>query len=287
MTDLTIWEVARATTATPFYFESLTAETNGERRTFRDGAIRANNPAAAAYNELLATNGENCEPALLLSIGTGVPENNAPVRSNRIPNVPGPLQRLLGTSRVVERAAVFKDFLVKYTEGELTHETMNRVASGADRWYKRLNVSTGLGGIPLDAHLMSKSTNEWDPRSTAGTIKAATDLELSRDLDLRYDSNAPPKQVIKEIAQKLVRHRRAREFLAVNGDPEDRKKWETFMGRDLREERTFYIDYWTELEGANSPSLRPEVYQYALEENTFAGHFGTPVEDWSDEEGLK
>lgn len=66
-------------------------------------------------------------------------------------------------------------------------------------------------------------------------------LRISRDADLRYDGNAPRKEVIKEIAQKLVRHRRAPGFLAINGDEEDRKRWEAYMGRDLPGEHKFYI----------------------------------------------
>lgn len=44
---LRIWQVARATSAAPFYFKMLEAELRGQRWSFKDGGIRENNPAGA------------------------------------------------------------------------------------------------------------------------------------------------------------------------------------------------------------------------------------------------
>lgn len=68
-----IWEVTRATSAAPFYFKALQAELEGEVWSFKDGGIRENNPAGAAFSEFVSMYGESKDPALLLSIGTGRP----------------------------------------------------------------------------------------------------------------------------------------------------------------------------------------------------------------------
>jgi len=68
---LRIWQACRATTAAPFYFEQLAVEIYGERRVYKDGGIRENNPSAAAWNEFVSMGGEYGDPGLLLSIVTG------------------------------------------------------------------------------------------------------------------------------------------------------------------------------------------------------------------------
>lgn len=50
--------------------------------------------------------------------------------------------------------------MVKYTEGDKTYVVMHEVAKGLDRWYKRLNVSTGLGKIQLDESFSPKRAGE-------------------------------------------------------------------------------------------------------------------------------
>jgi len=49
----------------------LEADIYGEKRVYKDGGIRENNPSAAAWNEFVSMGGEYGDPGLLLSVGTG------------------------------------------------------------------------------------------------------------------------------------------------------------------------------------------------------------------------
>ncbi|KAK8178666.1 acyl transferase/acyl hydrolase/lysophospholipase [Phyllosticta citribraziliensis] len=144
---LHIWEVTRATSAAPFYFKILEADIHGEIMGFKDGGIRENNPAGAAWSEFVSLYGENRDPALLLSIGTGRPDET---RDGFATAWPGPLGTSDLMKKMAEKFAVFKNLLIKYTEGEEQHRAMVRIAKGENTWYKRLNVDTGLEKMKLD-----------------------------------------------------------------------------------------------------------------------------------------
>lgn len=63
-----IWEVARATSATPLYFKPI--KINESR--YLDGGIGANNPSRLVLNEVMQMHSESRNPiSLLLSISTG------------------------------------------------------------------------------------------------------------------------------------------------------------------------------------------------------------------------
>ncbi|KAL1623231.1 hypothetical protein SLS56_008399 [Neofusicoccum ribis] len=144
---LRIWEVTRATSAAPFYFKILEADIRGEIMGFKDGGIRENNPAGAAWSEFVSLYGEQRNPALLLSIGTGRPDESADGFASAWP---GPFGTSAMMKKVAEKFAVFKNVLIKYTEGEEQHRAMVRIAKGENTWYKRLNVDQGLEKMKLD-----------------------------------------------------------------------------------------------------------------------------------------
>lgn len=63
-----IWEVARATSATPLYFKPITINESK----YLDGSIGANNPSKLVLHEVMQVHSESKTPiGLLLSIGTG------------------------------------------------------------------------------------------------------------------------------------------------------------------------------------------------------------------------
>lgn len=67
--DFFLWEVGRATTAAPSYFESTLLQTRDERYALIDGGVCMNNPTMAAFAE-----GKRLWPEdkiVILSIGTG------------------------------------------------------------------------------------------------------------------------------------------------------------------------------------------------------------------------
>ncbi|EKG09902.1 Patatin/Phospholipase A2-related protein [Macrophomina phaseolina MS6] len=144
---LKIWEVTRATSAAPFYFKILEADIRGEIMGFKDGGIRENNPAGAAWSEFVSLYGEHRDPALVLSIGTGRPDESADGFASAWP---GPFGTSRAMKKVAEKFAVFKNVLIKYTEGEEQHRAMVRIAKGENTWYKRLNVDKGLEKMKLD-----------------------------------------------------------------------------------------------------------------------------------------
>jgi hypothetical protein len=237
---LKIWQVTRATSAAPFYFEMLTAEIgsgrNRKRVSFKDGGIRENNPSYAAYSEHASLNGDDKEPGLLLSIGTGRPDTT---NDGFAAVWPGPLGKVKALQKWSEKLAVFKNVLIKYTEGEDRHKMMRTIAKGEHRWYKRLNVDKGLEGLPLDSWEKGPWTNpqtnerkEVPGGKTLSTMEQATNAYLERNTIASpggLTEYQPPKIVLQQVAERLVRHRRLRE--ATKAD--DPRRWQTHMGQWL------------------------------------------------------
>lgn len=209
----------------------LEAEVEGVKKAFKDGGIRENNPSSAAYSEFRSLyNGKTKVPALLLSVGTGRPDQK---QDGFASAWPGPLGHLPIVRSFVEKRAVLANLLIKYTEGEKLHSSMKTKAEGENTWYKRLNVSEGLGDMPLDSWI----SGTWmDPhKQEASTVPGGasltkmedkTEAYLRREFDDKIDSYAPPSTMLRQAAEKLVRQRRAREA-------EGGVRWETFIGKYL------------------------------------------------------
>jgi len=139
---------------------------------------------------------------------------------------------------VAEKFAVFKNVLIKYTEGEDRHKVMRTIARGENRWYKRLNVDKGLEGMKLDNWEKGMWTNpegvtkEVSGGKTLSTMEKATDTYLTREVDKTDKLNpefAAPKDQLQQIAERLVRHRRMRE----ERQTDDVLRWQTHMGQWL------------------------------------------------------
>ena len=97
---------------------------------------------------------------------------------------PGPLGKLGVVKKMAETAAVFKNMLVRYTEGEMRHEDMAKLARGEHTWYKRLNVSSGLQGMRLDNW---ESAKVLDPKTnTYRTVPGARSLKRMEDATKLY-----------------------------------------------------------------------------------------------------
>ncbi|KAF2203896.1 FabD/lysophospholipase-like protein [Delitschia confertaspora ATCC 74209] len=235
-----IWEVTRATSAAPFFFKMLEADLPGRgRMVFKDGGIRENNPSYAAYSEHASLRGDDHEPALLLSIGTGRPNT----KKDGFASVwPGPWGHAPLVKKWAEKFAVFKNVLIKYTEGEDRHKMMRTIARGEYRWYKRLNVTHGLENTPLDSwekglwrNPQTGVTKEVPGGKTLTNMETVTAAYLDRE-ELEKGEYATPKVVLQQVAERLVRARRMRERTKA----EDLKRWQTHMGQwltgTLREE---------------------------------------------------
>jgi hypothetical protein len=265
---LRIWQAARATSAAPFFFKSLICDIEDEQRSstssglrlsdfncfgssasrrslrgkreYKDGGIRENNPSIAAWSEFISLYGENQDPALLLSIGTGKPNMD---RDGFATVWPGPLGKLSIVKKFGETAAVFKNMRLRYTEGEMSHEDMAKLARGEHTWYKRLNVSDGLQGMRMDNWEQLKVVDETTQKhriipggKTLAVMEEAAKLYLTRPAEGR--EYTAPKVMLKQVAEKLVRHRRAREQTAA----ENPERWQYYIGTWLRKPTASEVD---------------------------------------------
>ncbi|KAI7431793.1 hypothetical protein KC336_g4519 [Hortaea werneckii] len=234
---LPIWKVTRATTAAPFYFEMVRADVAGISKAFKDGGIRENNPSGAALSEFHALyEGKAPSPALLLSIGTGRPDQSqdgfagvvggsSPSSSTGTTLAGSLLARLPFITKFLEKRAVVQNLLIKYTEGEKQHHQMREHARGEHTWYKRLNVSRGLENMPLDDWVSGSWHGKEDVPggATLERMEEVTNAYLHRGFEPSVDSYAPPATMLTQAAEKLVRMRRARERMGG-------RRWEVLVG---------------------------------------------------------
>ena len=240
--DLRIWEAARATSAAPFYFKMYEKkDENGKLRRYKDGGTLLNNPAEKALNEVRdrrgLVQGVRKDPALLLSIGTGIrydtpfanqqPEEFSRSRSADIPFF----------QSIRERLAIAKHILVRYTEGEIVHRIIKNQAGAEHLWYKRLNVDKGLGEMDLGdwrRGTWTDNSGQQIPHSGGSTltqIETATRDYLKRT-ELHTEDDIEwfllPSELLDHVAERLVRHRAERRKLVT---AENEIQWQTYQGR--------------------------------------------------------
>jgi len=127
---------------------------------------------------------------------------------------------------------------------------MRNYAQGEHTYYKRLNVTTGLESMPLDhwikglwrpltklpGDMEGVELKEAEEITEAKIVPGGASLTrmedvtfayLEREFDPDFDSYAPPKVMLDQTAEKLVRLRRARARLGGI-------RWETFIGKHIR-----------------------------------------------------
>ncbi|KAK7911821.1 FabD/lysophospholipase-like protein [Apiospora marii] len=201
-----IWQVARATSAAPRYFEPILIDGD----THVDGAVGVNNPSPQTIDEVYYKENKRV-PALSVSIGTGV---NPPDQENRaFPETIRKVLRARKTGKLRRRQIITKYWELasgvakKISDTETAVKTWERdctLFQGAGRsseenfekWWYRLNVDGALKAIPLD---------DWTPRKggqkTLGQITDLTEAYLRRpDVE----------QTVRRIAEALVKKRRER-----------------------------------------------------------------------------
>ncbi|KAL9116602.1 MAG: hypothetical protein Q9187_006872, partial [Circinaria calcarea] len=181
-----IWQVARATTAAPTYFDRMVI---GNQR-FWDGGFGCNNPSWEAYHEVVnMNNGNGGAVALLLSIGTG---------ESRISRfAQGKWSQVYQFLKAAKKLA---------SDSQKVHDDMVRFSENGKRFpYYRLNVRDGLSEMKLD---------EWK-KAKGGRLDTLDQLTSATDEYLRYGFIDPQKTVsvkqhLRDIAEKLVNARRLR-----------------------------------------------------------------------------
>lgn len=201
-----IWQVARATSAAPRYFESI--KINGKKHL--DGGMFANNPSLFALKEVRQKHGR--PPALFLSIGTGKRNDNSTAEP---PSVR--LRDFAYTERIDDQRR--KQFLKKYLEiGKHWKNSMTDTEGelGTSGWIgfceaiglkerHRLNVDEDIAEIPLD---------DWRPSNTG----QATLAKITEATEIYLNGNDIQK-TLDHVAKELVRIRRKRA---------ETERWEEF-----------------------------------------------------------
>ncbi|KAG9501602.1 hypothetical protein J7337_007293 [Fusarium musae] len=197
-----IWEVARATTAAPGYFESIKII----GRKFLDGGMAANNPSLIALKEIHNLHG--LVPDLFVSIGTGL----KPSSDDQNGDVPSEANGHTAATRrdTIRDGGRRKQFVKKYWEiGKFVKSWMVDCEGpvGTEGWRDRcnaidltdsyrLNVKGDLHTIPLD---------DWRP-SDSGEKTLGFIEEQTR----QYLADPSVIECIDSIASKAVEIRRRR-----------------------------------------------------------------------------
>jgi hypothetical protein len=193
-----IWEVARAATAAPFYFEPLKIETPGSsaHSVFTDAGINFTiNPTEEGAHEIEDLYGAN-SIGVVVSVGTA---------RRTEPWGGGIRQKLTG---IANRAA----------NPEVVHEKM-REKSSKDRFqYYRLNDHDALS-IELD---------EWKPKHTFLKERPGSKtIQTIRDAFAHWAARKDIQKELGKCAMELVRRRQAR--------TKDPAKWERYaVGAQFR-----------------------------------------------------
>lgn len=152
-TDCQIWEVARATSAAPYFFPSVTiGQTN-----FIDGGFGSNNPAREALGDIQASRKAvspyiQLPKILIISVGSGVRSQVSVSDSSN------PKNYLVAAARSL------------ITDTEAAHRDMKVVSEAQGIDYFRFAVDSGLSDLAID----SWEVKDVDGKRTFATLEAIT-----------------------------------------------------------------------------------------------------------------
>ncbi|KAF5626091.1 calcium-independent phospholipase A2-gamma [Fusarium sp. NRRL 52700] len=210
-----IWEVARATTAAPGYFESIKLL----GRKFLDGGMAANNPSLMALTEIHNLHG--LVPDLFVSIGTGLKPSSD--ENNDVPNIVNgdagrPRRDMVRdggrrkqfVKKWWEIVKYWKDWMVDCEGGPM----------GTNAWRDRCNAIelTDSYRLNVKGELHKISLDDWRPSNTGKDT-----LRFIEKQTKQYLSDPSVDADITSIARKAVEIRRRRaateqwERFAVDG----------------------------------------------------------------------
>jgi hypothetical protein len=207
-----IWQVARATSAAPTYFNTIKI---GEDE-YGDGGFGSNNPSTLLFWEVSQMNHNiDAANALSISIGTGI------TRFTRFQE--GPIRKPIGWLHAAKKVS---------TDCEKDHFEMLKITSSGRKYpYHRFNVPEkatdpdaqplsrwehikssskkwfGHGGDPLDRGLGKIKLDEW--KSKGIWRKESTQEEIKRITE-EYLADSQVNKELDEAAIRLVNQRRTR-----------------------------------------------------------------------------
>lgn len=132
-----IWEAARATTAAPTFFKSISIGEPGQaKEEFIDAGIRCNNPVKEVMEEAILVFTDERRVGCIVSIGTGHPSTIS------LPE-PDAFQKILPLNLI----GVLKDIA---TDCEETGVELTRRFQDREDTYYRFSVTHGAGQISLE-----------------------------------------------------------------------------------------------------------------------------------------
>ena len=184
--DFEIWEVARAATAAPFYFEPfrIRIPRSSGHLLFTDGGFStSNNPTREGTQEIEEMHGAN-SIGVVVSIGTA--------RDNERPREKGILP-------IIQK---LKGFVQSATDPEVMHLEMKRKSYPDKFPYYRLNDPGGTS-VELD---------EWKPKRGMFKNKAAGSetIKVIKDAFSTWAGRMENVRILEQCAADLVDRRRAR-----------------------------------------------------------------------------
>lgn len=195
--DFEIWEVARAATAAPFFFDALKIKIPGSREhmSLTDAGLgHTNNPTKEGTNEIEWAYGTE-SIGIVVSVGTAK-RNEGDLKR-------GPLAFKTQLKEIAQKA----------TDTERVHTDMMTTSSKDGFPYFRLNDPDGLLKMEMD---------EWEPKPSRfnGGGSGSKTLERIRIAFVHWLSSDENRNLIQQCAEELVRCRRARSA--------NRAKWERY-----------------------------------------------------------
>jgi len=219
-----IWQVARATSAAPTYFDPITIED----RKYGDGGFGSNNPIHLMYNEVCQMNGNNkSSVGLLLSIGTG---QSPPLSrfgtgifkkfytflkaaKQLATEAEGDHENMLRELKNDERAPSYFRFNVPWQSTERWSPVGSRISTGLDS--RRIaanhgNTERGNGKVRKIKPLGEMALDEWKPASRLFRRKCNTTLRDIRRSTEAYLSDPNTQKDLETVATLLVKNRRLR-----------------------------------------------------------------------------
>jgi patatin-like phospholipase/acyl hydrolase len=134
--NCSIWEAARATSATPNLFKRIKIGLPGSAVDYVDARLGCNNPIKQVVAEASRVFGDDAHFACVLNIGTGQ------VGSVKY-HEPDVFQRWLPV-------AIVKILEKIITDSERTAEEMSQMATNSSGLYHRLDVGRGSSSVSLD-----------------------------------------------------------------------------------------------------------------------------------------
>ncbi|KAM7193524.1 FabD/ lysophospholipase, partial [Rhypophila sp. PSN 637] len=162
--DCKIWEAARATTAAPLYFKSISITSGNVIEQFIDPALGCNNPVAEVLDEAGEILDASCKLGCVLSLGTGTR--------------PKSLEKAGGMGRNLQVFKLLKDYT---TDSERTHSEMLRRFTDFPSTYFRFSVPGAAAKIGMAKHKkigeLTRMTEEYlESPEVAAEIEKIVDI---------------------------------------------------------------------------------------------------------------